>query len=51
MSNKDPLKKEYALLKALMDGRIPFMATVPKEMSAAETTRLGVTSRFFAEWS
>ncbi len=43
LNNVDPLRKEYTVLKFLMDGRISFKVTVPKEMSAAETTQIGAS--------
>ena len=43
LNNIDPLRKEYTVLKFLMDGRISFKVTVPKEMSAAETTQIGAS--------
>ena len=42
LNNVDPLRKEHTVLKFLMDGRISFKVTVPKETSAAETAPLGV---------
>ena len=48
LNHVDPLRKEYTVLKFLMDGRISFKVTMPKEMSAAETTQIGVTPKFFA---
>ncbi len=42
MYKVDPLLMEYMVLKFLMDGRISFEVTIPKEMKATETTPLGV---------
>ena len=47
-SDVGALKKEFAALKFLMEGRISFRVTVPKEMSAAETSEIGVTPKFYA---
>ena len=47
-SNVDLLRKEFAALKFLMNGRISFRVTVPREMSAAETSEIGVTPKFYA---
>ena len=47
-SNVDLLRKEFAALKFLVNGRISFRVTVPKEMSAAETSEIGVTPKFYA---
>ena len=47
-SNVDLLRKEFAALKFLVDGRISFRTTVSKEMSAAETSEIGVTPKFYA---
>ena len=46
--DKDLLKKEYAPLNFLMDGRISFKATMPTEIKAAETNEIGVTARLVA---
>ena len=47
-SNVDLLRKEFAALKFLMDGRISFKVTIPKEMKAAETSEVGVSAKFFS---
>ena len=47
-SNVDLLRKEFAALKFLMDGRISFKVTIPKEMEAAETSEIGATPKFYA---
>lgn len=48
MYKLDPLLMEYRVLKFLMDGRISFKVTMPKEMKAAETSEIGVSAKFFA---
>ena len=48
MYKMDPLLMEYRVLKFLMDGRISFKVTIPKEMKAAETSEIRVTPKFFA---
>ena len=47
-SNVDLLRKEFAALKFLMDGGISFKVTIPKEMTAAETSEIGATPKFCA---